>query len=87
MPSMAFAANYCPTIASVNMQIANNSAGWNGTSPLFLIIQAQPWGDVTPTGLVPAAPGARLLPTVQPADDGRDRTGVLHQRCADRPCR
>ena len=52
LPSEAFAANYCPTIESINMQIRNNSAGWSGKSPLFLIVQAQPWGDVTPTGLV-----------------------------------
>lgn len=51
MPGEALAATYCPTIDSVKMQIKGNSEGWTGKSPSFLIIQSQPWGNVTPTGL------------------------------------
>jgi hypothetical protein len=29
--------------------IASASSGWNKTSPRFVIIQAAPWGGVTPT--------------------------------------
>lgn len=29
--------------------IASTAAGWNRTSPRFIIIQAQPWNNVTPT--------------------------------------
>jgi hypothetical protein len=49
LPGMALACNYCTNEQAMKDHIASGSSGWNGTSPRFLIIQAQPWQNVTPT--------------------------------------
>lgn len=54
LPSFPLTATYCPTEASVDMEIAKASIGWTPNAPRFLIIQMQPWGDLTPSSLVHA---------------------------------
>lgn len=49
LPGMALSCNYCTGEQAMKDHIASASAGWNGTSPRFIIIQAQPWTDVKPT--------------------------------------
>ncbi|WP_298731678.1 GxGYxYP domain-containing protein [uncultured Chitinophaga sp.] len=49
LPGMALSCNYCTGEQAMKDHIASAAAGWNGTSPRFIIIQAQPWTDVTPT--------------------------------------
>lgn len=49
MPGMALSCNYCTNEQAMKDHIASAAAGWNGTSPRFIIIQAQPWQNVTPT--------------------------------------
>lgn len=49
LPGMALSCNYCTNEQAMKDHIASAAAGWNGTSPRFIIIQAQPWQDVTPT--------------------------------------
>jgi hypothetical protein len=49
LPGMALSCNYCTNEQAMKDHIATASAGWNGTSPRFAIIQAQPWTNVTPT--------------------------------------
>lgn len=49
MPGMALSCNYCTSEQAMKDHIASAAAGWNGTSPRFIIIQAQPWTNVTPT--------------------------------------
>lgn len=49
LPGMALSCNYCTNEQAMKDHITSASAGWNGTSPRFIIIQAQPWQDVTPT--------------------------------------
>jgi hypothetical protein len=49
LPAMALSCNYCTSEQAMKDHIASASAGWNGTSPRFIIIQAQPWTDIKPT--------------------------------------
>ncbi|WP_083723865.1 GxGYxYP domain-containing protein [[Flexibacter] sp. ATCC 35208] len=55
LPGMALNCNYCTTEQTIKDNIASAAAGWNGTSPRFIIIQAQPWQGVTPTSFKNAA--------------------------------
>ncbi len=48
LPAQRLNATYCYSQASLQMEVNNAIAGWNGTSPRFVAIQCQPW-DVTPT--------------------------------------
>ncbi|ATB27180.1 GxGYxYP domain-containing protein [Melittangium boletus] len=43
MPSQGLNATYCPTEASMISEINRHISGWNGTSPRFVSIQANPW--------------------------------------------
>ncbi len=49
LPGMALSCNYCTNEQAMKDHIANAAAGWNGASPRFIIIQAQPWTDIKPT--------------------------------------
>jgi hypothetical protein len=49
LPGMALSCNYCTNEQAMKDHIASASSGWNGTSPRFVVIQAQPWQNVTPT--------------------------------------
>ena len=49
LPGMALACNYCTNEQAMKDHIAKAAKGWNKKSPLFVIIQAQPWTNVTPT--------------------------------------
>jgi len=49
LPGKPLSCNYCTGEQAMKDAIASNSSGWNGTSPSFLIIQAQPWQGVNPT--------------------------------------
>ncbi|MDR0507504.1 MAG: T9SS type A sorting domain-containing protein [Dysgonamonadaceae bacterium] len=49
LPGKPLSCNYCTNEQAMKEHIASASAGWNGDSPRFLIIQAQPWNNVTPT--------------------------------------
>lgn len=49
LPGMALACNYCTNEQAMKDHIARASTGWNRTSPRFMIIQAQPWTNVSPT--------------------------------------
>jgi hypothetical protein len=49
LPGMPLSCNYCTGEQAMKDAIASASAGWNGTTPRFIIIQAQPWTDVKPT--------------------------------------
>jgi hypothetical protein len=52
LPSMALSCNYCATEDYMKSFIASAAAGWNRTSPKFIVIQAQPWQDVKPTNFL-----------------------------------
>ena len=49
LPAMPLSCNYCTNEQAMKDHIASASANWNGASPRFVIIQAQPWNGVTPT--------------------------------------
>jgi hypothetical protein len=49
LPGMALSCNYCTSEQAMKDHIAAAAAGWNGASPRFIIIQAQPWTDIKPT--------------------------------------
>ena len=49
LPGMPLSCNYCTGEQPMKDAIAAAAAGWNGSSPRFIIIQAQPWTDVKPT--------------------------------------
>ncbi|UII24024.1 PA14 domain-containing protein [Fulvivirga ligni] len=49
LPGMALACNYCTNEQAMKDHINGGSQNWDGNSPRFLIIQAQPWQGVTPT--------------------------------------
>lgn len=52
LPSMALACNYCTSAQAMIDHVKNGSKGWNGNEPRFLMIQAQPWTDVTPSSFL-----------------------------------
>jgi len=49
LPGMPLTCNYCTTEQAMKDHIARASAKWDKASPLFLIIQAQPWKGASPT--------------------------------------
>lgn len=49
LPGQALSCNYCTNEQAMKDHIASAAAGWNRNEPRFVIIQAQPWTDVTPT--------------------------------------
>lgn len=49
LPGMPLSCNYCTGEQAMTDAINAASSGWNGASPRFIIIQAQPWTDVKPT--------------------------------------
>lgn len=55
LPGMALSCNYCTDEQAMKNHIASASAGWNRTSPRFILIQAQPWTNVTPTSFLNVA--------------------------------
>ncbi|TKC09755.1 hypothetical protein FA047_06180 [Pedobacter frigoris] len=49
LPGMALACNYCTNEQAMKDHIAKAASRWNRTSPRFIIIQAQPWTNISPT--------------------------------------
>ena len=49
LPGMALSCNYCTNEQAMKNHIATAAAKWDGNSPRFIIIQAQPWTGITPT--------------------------------------
>jgi hypothetical protein len=49
MPGFALSCNYCTNEQAIKNHIASAAQGWDGASPRFILIQAQPWQGVTPT--------------------------------------
>jgi hypothetical protein len=52
LPGFALSCNYCTTEQAIKDAIAGAASGWSGTSPRFILIQAQPWQGVTPTSFL-----------------------------------
>jgi hypothetical protein len=52
LPGYALDCNYCTNEQAMKDHIARAAAGWNGASPRFILIQAQPWQGVTPTSFL-----------------------------------
>lgn len=51
LPGQPLTCNYCTGEQAMKDHIISGSRNWNGTSPRFLIIQANPWNsEVNPTG-------------------------------------
>jgi hypothetical protein len=48
MPAHALDCNYCAHPVDMLKSILKASAGWNGKSPRFVLIQAQPWQGIKP---------------------------------------
>lgn len=49
LPGKPLSCNYCTNEQAMKDHIASAAKNWNGNSPRFAIIQAQPWNNVTPT--------------------------------------
>ncbi|WP_243348814.1 PA14 domain-containing protein [Parabacteroides sp. FAFU027] len=49
LPGMPLSCNYCYSEQTMKDAIASAASGWDGTKPKFIIIQAQPWTNITPT--------------------------------------
>ncbi len=49
LPGFALSCNYCTNEQAIKDHVASAAAGWDGASPRFILIQAQPWQGVTPT--------------------------------------
>jgi len=49
LPGMPLSCNYCFSEQTMSDAIASAASGWSGTKPKFIIIQAAPWNNVTPT--------------------------------------
>ena len=49
LPGMPLSCNYCYSEQTMIDAIASAASGWTGTRPKFIIIQAAPWNNVTPT--------------------------------------
>lgn len=49
LPGMPLSCNYCNGEESMINHINSASLGWTGAKPKFVIIQAAPWNNVTPT--------------------------------------
>ncbi len=52
LPGFAFSCNYCTNEQAMKDHIASAASGWNGGSPRFVLIQAQPWQGVNPTSFL-----------------------------------
>jgi hypothetical protein len=52
LPGFALSCNYCTNEQAMKDHIATAAAGWNRTTPRFVLIQAQPWQGVTPTSFL-----------------------------------
>jgi hypothetical protein len=52
LPGFALSCNYCTNEQAIKDHVATAAAGWNRTSPRFVLIQAQPWQGVTPTSFL-----------------------------------
>jgi hypothetical protein len=52
LPSFPLTATYCGIEDQLTKEIAGGSAGWDGASPRFLLVQAEPWHGMTPTHLL-----------------------------------
>jgi len=52
LPGYAFDCNYCTGEQAMKDAIAAAGSGWNGASPRFILIQAQPWQGVNPTSFL-----------------------------------
>ena len=55
LPAHAFDCNYCASAADMRNAIAQAADGWDGDSPRFILIQAQPWMNITPMSFVNVA--------------------------------
>jgi hypothetical protein len=49
LPGRPLSCNYCDGVQTMKDHIATASSGWDRNSPRFVIIQAAPWNNVTPT--------------------------------------
>jgi hypothetical protein len=52
LPGFPLTATYCGVEDQLTKEIAGGSAGWDGASPRFLLVQAEPWHGMTPTHLL-----------------------------------
>lgn len=53
LPGKPLTCNYCTGEQAMKDHIISGSSGWDGNSPRFLIIQANPWNsEVNPTGFL-----------------------------------
>ena len=52
LPGYALDCNYGTNEQALKDAIASASSGWSGTSPKFILVQAQPWQGVTPTSFL-----------------------------------
>lgn len=52
LPSFSLSATYCGIMSQLTREIAGGAAGWDGKSPRFLIIQAEPWHGLMPSDFV-----------------------------------
>ena len=52
LPGMPLSCNYCYSEQTMIDAIASAAAGWTSTKPKFIIIQAAPWNNVTPTSFL-----------------------------------
>jgi hypothetical protein len=51
-PTFDLTATYCGTLEQLTREVKGGSAGWDGKSPRFLIIQAEPWHGLMPHDFV-----------------------------------
>ena len=52
LPGFALSATYCGVMDHLVREVKGGSAGWDGRSPRFLIIQAEPWHGLMPADFV-----------------------------------
>jgi MYXO-CTERM domain-containing protein len=55
LPGLPLSCNYCTGEQAMKDFIATASQGWDGSEPRFVMIQAQPWQNVTPTSFMNVA--------------------------------
>ncbi|MDB4979515.1 MAG: hypothetical protein JWM82_267, partial [Myxococcales bacterium] len=55
LPSLALACNYCTGEQAMKDFIAEGAKGWTRAAPRFLVVQAQPWQNVTPSSFLAVA--------------------------------
>ena len=51
-PTFDLTATYCGVMDHLVREVKGGSAGWDGKSPRFLVIQAEPWHGLTPKDFV-----------------------------------